>query len=415
MKTWITYLTATLFGLASTLLLGQFPTYGNLVQSITSVCIQLGGFILIPIVFITFAAAVASLRKDNLGGKMALSTFLWSLLSTIVLSLLGVFLFLLIPTVFPATSTAGSGTSAVVTYIEAIRKSTAIAFKPINPFYTLASAQNLLLPIVLMAWLFGYFLKPSSEMFRPAYVTMNSLSEIMYKMSASFSLFSFAFVYFASASFFAVLQSEGTIFVSAKFALTLIVISLIALLVILPVIFGLATKFKINPYRILYRSLAVMLAGLFSANIFFASPIALSLARKNNGVQKRVSSTTIPVNVIFSRGGSALIATFSTVSLIYATTNTVPSIGLLITIALMSALISFISSAYLGYEVFFITYLTFKILGIDLHGAEMTMIGLLPLLCGFGTMIDSYIALLGSSVTSCSLNTNSYVLYEDIL
>lgn len=415
MKSWITYLTATLMGLATTLLLGQFSQYCRLVQSITSVLIQLGGFILIPIVFITFASAVASLRKDRLGAKTAGSTFLWSLLSTIILSLAGTLVFKILPVAFPATSTAGADTGAVVNYISAIRKAVSQSLVPANPFYTLASTQSLLLPVVLTAWLLGFFLKPSNEMIRPAYVVMNSFSEVMYKLSTTFSIYGFAFVFFASSAFFSTLQSEGTVFVAGHFLLVLLVLALAVMLGLLPLLFGIFTGFKDNPYRILYRSLAPLLASLFSANIFFASPITLAVSRKSLGIQKRVASSTIPINIIFSKGGSALVSSFSIIGLVYAASGTIPSIQLLLIIAMGCAVVSFISSAYLGYEVFFITYLTLKILGIDLHEAEMTLVGILPLLCGIGTMIDSYLACLGASVTSLWLETGTQVMYEDIL
>lgn len=407
MKTWITYLVATFLGLATTLLLGQFDTYILFIQSFSSFIIQFGGFILFPIVLITFTSGIASLRKDKMGGRLFASTFVWTILSSLLLSFLGIFLFSIFPISFPASSSAGAGTSAVIKYIETSISVVKEAFSPVNPFYTLAASQNLLAPIVFIAFLFGYFLKPSSDVLRPAYVTVNSFSEVMFKLSRAYALYGFALVYIASASFFAVLQDEATIFVAPSFVLALIILSLTAILLILPLFFAITTGFKENPYKIIYRSLAALLAGLFSANIFFATPINFSLSRMNLGVQKRVSSTSISITTIVSRGGSSMIASFTIASLIYATTGNIPSLSLSLFIALCSTFVSFFSSFFLGFEVFFITYFTLKMLSIDLKTAEMSLVGILPLLCGLGTMID---VLIGSFT---SATTNIWILQKE--
>ena len=407
MKTWITYLVATFMGLATTLLLGQFDAYISFIQGFSSLVIQFGGFILFPIVLITVTAGIASLRKDKMGGRLTAATFIWTVLSSLLLSLLGVGLFYIMPISFPASSSAGAGTSAVITYIETSIDLLKEAFAPINPFYSLAATQNFLAPIVFIALLFGYFLKPSSDVLRPAYVTINSFSEVMYKLSRAFTLYGFAFVYVVSASFFATLQDEATVFVAPNFVIILITLSLVAILGLLPLLFGITTGFHENPYKILYRSLAAALAGLFSANIFFATPINFSLSRMNVGVQKRVSSTAISLTTIFARGGSAMVASFTISSLIYATTGAAPTVTLSIFIALTASFVSFFSSFFLGFEVFFITYFTLKLLSIDLQTVEMSLVGLLPLLCGLGTMIDVIIGALTSATA------NIWVLHRE--
>lgn len=407
MKTWITYLVATFMGLATTLLLGQFDTYITFIQSFSSLVIQFGGFILFPIVLITFTSGIASLRKDKMGGRLAGATFVWTVLSSLVLSLFGVALFAIMPISFPASSSAGAATSAVIEYIETSISLVRDTFSPVNPFYSMASTQNFLAPIVFIAFLFGYFLKPSSDVLRPAYVTINSFSEVMYKMSRAFTIYGFALVYIVSASFFAVLQDEATVFVAPRFVFSLVLLALVTIFAILPLIFAITTSFKENPYKILYRSLGSAAAGLFSGNIFFATPISFSLSRMNLGVQKRVSSTSISLTTIFARGGSAMVSSFTIASLIYATTGTLPSFSLSIFIALCSTFVSFFSSLFLGFEVFFITYFTLKLLSIDLHTAEMSLIGILPLLCGIGTMIDVLIGMFTSATA------NIWILHKE--
>ena len=402
-------------GLATTLLLGQFPAYATFIQSASTHLIQFGGFVLFPIVFFTFASGIASLRKDKMGGRVASSTIIWTILPTLILTIIGSLLFIILPTKFPASSSAGAGTSAVLEFIRTTGEYTIASLNPINPFYSLASNQGMIFPICIVSFILGYFLKPDSDIIRPAYVTMNSFSEVMYRISSAFAIYGFAFVYIIVASFFMQLQTDATIFVAPRFMFTLLLLSTIALLGILPLFYGFLTHFKSNPYRILYRTLGAQLAALFSGSVLFSSPMLYSLTRNNLGIQKRISSTTIPITSMFAKGGSAMIAVFTIFSLIYSATGSLPEVKIIVFIVLCSFFVSLISSAFLGFGVFFITYLTMKIVGIDLANAEMSLVGILPLLCGLGTLLDSYISTLCTASTSFWLETEIEVPYEDIL
>lgn len=415
MKTWIIYLVATLMGLATTLLLGQFPAYGTFIQSLSSLLIQFGGFVLFPIVFFTFASGVASIRKDKMGGRVAISTIIWTILPTLILTSIAALLFSILPVAFPASSSAGSTTNAVINFINTSINYAKTSLIPVNPFYTLAATQDMIFPVVVISFILGYFLKPSSDIIRPAYVTMNSFSEVMYRISNAFAIYGFVLIYFISAEFFMALQSDATIFVAPKFLIILLLLFNVTFLGIIPLFFGVITTFKSNPYKVLYRTLGAHISALFSGSILFSTPILYSLTRKNLGVQKRISSTTITITSMFARGGSAMISVFTILSLIYATTGALPQISIIIFIILCSFFVSLISSVFLGFGVFFITYFTMKLVGIDLANTEMSIVGLLPLLSGLGTLLDSYICALCSVSTGFELETQVEVPYQDIL
>jgi hypothetical protein len=118
---------------------------------------------------------------------------------------------------------------------------------------------------------------------------------------------------------------------------------------------------------------------------------------------------------MFAKGGSAMISVFTILSLIYSATGGLPEVSIIIFIILCSFFVSLISSVFLGFGVFFITYVTMKIVGIDLANAEMSLVGILPLLSGLGAILDSYISTLCTASTSFWLETEVDVPYEDIL
>ncbi|NCC63120.1 MAG: dicarboxylate/amino acid:cation symporter [Spirochaetia bacterium] len=415
MKTWISYLAATALGLAATLLFGESGVFQQLMYTITAVLVQVGGFVLIPLVFFGFSSGIASLRKDDAGWVFSRTTVFWSIISTLLLALFGAMVFRFFPTYFPASSSAGSNATNLLALAPQSLSSLFESLLPINPFYTLANAESFLLPIIIVSLIFGYFLKPNADVIRPAYVTMNSLSETMFRLGRSYSSVGQFFVFFAAAYWFSNLQREGTIFVAHRFLVMLLVGTCSVVLILLPLLFGLVTRFRVNPYRILYRMLGPATAALFSGSIFFSSPMTISLSRHNLGCQKRVSATAIPLYTLIGRGGSAMIATLSVLSLIFASTAAMPSDKVILFVALSSALFAYASPLYLGYEVFFISIIALQFLDINLYGAQMTMIALMPLLNGLGTLIDSYIAAFGSAYTCQRMGVRVETAYQDCI
>ncbi|MGE4583055.1 MAG: cation:dicarboxylase symporter family transporter [Sphaerochaeta sp.] len=415
MKTWISYLAAIALGLAATLLFGESGVFQQVMYTLTALLVQLGGFVLIPLVFFGFSSGIASLRKDSKGGVFTRTTILWSILTTVLLSFCAALVFKFFPSYFPASSSAGTDASKLATLAPQSLSTLFESMLPINPFYTLANAESFLLPVMVVALVFGYFLKPNVEVIRPAYVTMNSLSETMFRLAKSFSTMGHFFVFIASSYWLSHVQQEGTIFVAGRFLLMLLASTFLVLFIMLPLLFALLTRFKSNPYKILYRMIASASAGLFTGSIFFSSPITISLSRHNLGCQKRVSATAIPLYTLIGRGGSAMIATLSILSLLYASTATLPSDKVILFSALASALFAYASPLYLGYEVFFITIIALQFLKIDLYGAQMTLVAMMPILNGLGILVDSYVAAFGSAYTCQRMGVLLESAYRDTL
>jgi Na+/H+-dicarboxylate symporter len=323
--------------------------------------------------------------------------------------------FRFLPIAFPASSSAGSDASGL-SMVGLQSFSTFLGHLTIvNPFYTLVKAESFLLPIIIIALFFGWFLKPNIEIIRPAYVVMNSFSETFFRLAKAWAQWGAIFLFFISSYWITTIAQEGTIFVILDYLMILGIVVAGALFVVLPLLLGIFSLFRVNPYRILYRMLGPALAGLFTGSIFYTTPSTMRLTRQGLSVQKRVSGTAVPLYTIIGRGGSALISTLSTLTLIYAATGSVPEDMVLLTIALVSALFSVVSPLYLGFEVFFITTLTLNYLKIDLYGAQMSMIALMPILNGLGVLIDTYVASFGAAYTCSRMGVLVKTPYRDIV
>ena len=402
-------------GLAAALLMSPISSAYGIFSSVSSFLISFGMFLTIPIVLITFSAGTASLMKDRKGKKTAGISILWSIVSTLILVIAACIIFISKEESFPVTSTAGSAPGTLSSHVSYMLTSSSSALYPGNPFLTIAASIRFVLPVVIIAWIFGLALKPSSDIIRPAYTTMNSFAEVMYRISRTYTVYGFFLVFFSSGSLFMNIYEEKTLFAAPGYAAMLAISVLIALFAVLPLIYGVFTGFRKNPYKVLLRSIAPALLAFSSSNTVCNIPLAESVARQNLGVQKRICSVTSPLFSIIGKGGSAFISVLVLLSLYQSTANEAPGTAVIIMTALIAALVSFISSFSMGTETALITVLTLSILGINLYGAENAIIAFLPLLGGLGSLIDSIISSYGSSIVASSIGTDIEIPYRDTI
>ncbi len=415
MKTWITYIAALLMGLATALLFGDLTETAGILSAVSSYLISLGIFISVPLVAITLSSGTASLMKDRKGLRTALVSVLWSIVTTFLLALCGAAAFAASPQPFPVTSSAGSAPGALLSHASYMLSSASSALYPITPYWSFATATRFLLPVAVISWVLGISLKPSADTIRPAYTVMNSFSEVMYRIARTYAVYGFILVYAASASFFTGMYQEKTIFAVPDYAAMLAASTLAVVLIVLPLIYAVFTGFRKNPYRVIIRSLGAMAMGFFTSSIVASIPVNESIARQNLGVQKRIASTSIPLFSIIAHGGSAFISSITILTLFQATAEELPGAGAMLAAAAAAALVSFISSAASGTEVAVIAVLSLNILSMNLYGAENAVIAFLPLLGGIGTMLDSLIAAMGSSVAAHAVGTDTEIPYRDTI
>ena len=188
MKTWITYLTAVFLGLATALLLGDAGWLISVLGSLYDLAISTGTLLAVLMIIICLPSAVASLRKDRLGGKTVSSSLLWAVATAFLLPLFASLIAGAFPVMFPVSSTAGSGTISQNYVSTVFANAYQITFSG-DLSYIISAAQSFLLPLIIAAFITGLALKPNADVIKPAYICLNSMSEVMYRISRGISYF----------------------------------------------------------------------------------------------------------------------------------------------------------------------------------------------------------------------------------
>ena len=404
METWLTYLAAFLMAGATAYTFSSSTPLLKMMSAATSFLTGVAALLFLVVSFVTIASGTASLRKNRLGGRTVRITIFWAVVTTLILSMLGVILANGIPQIFPVSSSAGGNyTEVLSSFTSSIRALDAGSI--IGKFF---------LPLVFAAFILGAALTPSSDVIRPAYTVMNSFSEAIYRIQRTAAYFGAFYVYVAGTAFFLNIWQEKTAFVSPKPFVALALSVLLVIMVVLPLLYAIFTGFRKNPYGVVGRGLAGLLTAFLSSNIYASSLMGESLSRSNMGIQKRISSTATPLSILIARGGTAFVSTLTTVTLLKTLGAEISTFALVI-LALTISGLSLVSSFFPGVEIAVVSVFAIRFLNINVYGAEAAIVALLPILNGFAIMIDVLISFMASAIVGARTKTDAKIPLKDTI
>jgi len=412
MKDWFKYIVATVAGLALVLIFPESGIAKNIIQTGAAVFENLGRYILIPFVFISFTSGIANLRRQKQALKAVTYSLGWGVITSLALTVTAG---LIAWKIFPADFSGVTGTEAIG----------ALELTPFSEFITSIISPNvltsftgnisLLLPVVVFALLLGIALKPDEDFIRPAFAVMNSFSEAFYKLARLLTELLILGVVFISAVWFAETFSSNIISDSLKLVFLIALVTLLAIFLILPLLLLILGKTR-KPYLWLFALIPPAILAWFSGSTITAQVPLLLHTRNNLGVAKRVSSTTIPLLSIMGRSGSAMIGVVTVCSL-YSTINgtSIPFLALLLAI-LLTTLFSLISiTTPPGTEILFIVAMTGSLMGNDFTSTLPIILPMMPILLGASALVDTISAGFGAGTVGRMLQAHSPVKAKDYL
>lgn len=376
----------------------------KMMSAATSFLTGVAALLFLVVSFVTIASGTASLRKNRLGGRTVRITIFWAVVTTVILSILGVILANGIPQIFPVSSSAGGN------YTEVLSSFTS----SIDALDAGSIIGKFFLPLVFAAFILGAALTPSSDVIRPAYTVMNSFSEAVYRIQRTAAYFGAFYVYVAGTAFFLNIWQEKTAFVSPEPFVALALSVLLVIMVVLPLLYAIFTGFRKNPYGVVGRGLAGLLTAFLSSNIYASSLMGESLSRSNMGIQKRISSTATPLSILIARGGTAFVSTLTTVTLLKTLGAEISTFALVI-LALTISGLSLVSSFFPGVEIAVVSVFAIRFLNINVYGAEAAIVALLPILNGFAIMIDVLISFMASAIVGARTKTDAKIPLKDTI
>ncbi len=305
MKIWIKYLAGVVIGLAFALAApSQNATFAEVTAYLSGIAIQFGRYSLYPVLFFGFTVAVYELRESKALFRLGAVTAAFIIITSILAVVIGLVTVLI------------RNPSRIPIFVEGASEIGKIgigeSFRQLFPSSAFEAFVNgaFILPLCVFAGFAGAGCAVDKNASKAAITLFDSLARVSYAVMSFFvdivSIGLIALSVHWTLQYKAMLSSK----VFADFMLLLTFDFLLLATVVYPALLRLVCG-KINPYRVLYASLASVVAGFFSGDSNMTLPVLLRHANESLGVRRRVSSVTMPMFSIFGRPGAALTVTVS--------------------------------------------------------------------------------------------------------
>ena len=305
MKIWIKYLIGVCLGIGIAFAL---PDEGNVASMVIGflhdAAIRFGKYSLFPFLFFTVLLGTYKLKESSRLFRTVITTSISILIISFFVAVVGLLSVLILgsPRV-PIFQEEGALTMSLN-----IREAF-LQMLPPNAFMSF-SESVFILPIFIFAALIGASCTVDKLGSRSLIQLFDSLSRLFYSLMAFFvDMFSIALIAVATywtLGFKSILLNR--IFI--RFALLLFIDFLVIVFLLYPLILKICCR-KINPYRIIYASIAPLLAAFFSSDANVTLNVLFRHSNESLGVRRRITSFVLPLFSTFGRAGSALVITVS--------------------------------------------------------------------------------------------------------
>lgn len=256
---------------------------------------------------------------------------------------------------------------------------------------------------IIVSYIIGYFCKPDITVIHPVYTVSNSLTEVGYRFGNAVMKLMNVLIVFVAGYWFQYVITSPYLKDATYFILALVAIILFFVIILLPCLFVVFSKR--NPFPIMFSSIVVGLNSLFSCNVVFTSIMSEVIARQEDNIPRKYVSSVYPIFLVLSRVGMASIAYMLTLLIVK---NSSLSLTLLqyILLPLICLGLSVICGCSFGSELILIlagaiAYLVNSVgYSVISYSTIVTLLALMPILCGLGSFLDSAIMYYGACAMS---------------
>lgn len=396
MKVWVKYLIGLALGLIVALVLPvESAVMSNILSFLTELVIHVGRYVVVPLVFCTTVVSFNKLRSSKLILKTTLWTFSIIIISTLLLTVIGLLSILIVK--LPRIPITVDTSSDV---FDLGIKGMILSLFPYSAFEAIRDGSFLLVSF-LFAALIGWESASNVEstVFKPVFALADSLSKLFYNIAVFFTE--------AMSVLSIVIMCSWTVnfkgFFTNGIYTPMIIMFLVDLVLVVGVIYPLIIRYLCHdphPYRVLFASIAPALLSFISGDSNLVLPLSIRHGKESLGIRRRCGGYTFPLFSIFARGGSALVTTIGFI-LIWRSYS---SLSIPLTDVLWIFTVSFGLSFVLGGIPSGGAFILLSILCAKYaRGFETSFLLLKPaalIICSFATLFDTFTAMFGSYIVA---------------
>ena len=346
---------------------------------------------------LTVSGSVAALRRTSSFAKTLFKTFRWGIVS--------MFFSLIIAFVFAKYIVPAFGFQISALSSESINEgvNTAVSMFPESPFIQgaeggfFSNVYFLMLCIIGVSYIIGFFMKPDVEVVRPAYVFFNSVTEVGFRYGNFLTGLFNVIIFFSCTHYIQLLLKTGIASETMAVLLTTAIVALVLLVVVYPLIYLISIKFcRKNPALTMLSAFTVGLTAMFSGSVLFAMPPFELIARRENDIPKKHVSAASPLFLTFIRVGVAVVS-YMLVIVIMSSSSADVSFWKLFVLPVLIMLLSLPSGYMAGFEIVFVSSVALRFLGIGAENYFYMLMAFVPIFGALASFIDTVSSFYGVS------------------
>lgn len=274
----------------------------GLLDILTEISMNLGRYLLLPILFSSMPIAVHELMEDKKLLQTGGRAITYAIVAMFALTLLGIGGGLLFsPGRIPLSTDASFAVAPIPTLREI-----SLAMIPANPLQTLLSF-DFILPLALLGTMIGLALSFDRSATKPALNLFDSISRIAWQINSFIVEILPLPLIFISAARTISIASTPRLGIYGRMLAVVGLELFIVVLIILPLTIYLVNGRK-NPFKLLYGIFAPAMAAALTGHTAIPGGILLKHLKESLGVRRRSSTISLPLAMVFGRAGSAMVS-----------------------------------------------------------------------------------------------------------
>jgi dicarboxylate/amino acid:cation (Na+ or H+) symporter, DAACS family len=303
MKLWMKILIGLFLGVLAGLILGERAIY---LKPIGNVFLNLINMIIVPLILGSMTVGITSIHDPKKLGRIGIKTLMLYLLTTLAAIFIGLTFAELFDVGYGLNLQIGSKVAASTS--PASLTSIFLAIIPKNPFASMTEGN--ILQIIVFSVFLGISINFAGEKGKPLMRFMESLADVMYRMTA-------IIMEFAPIGVFAIMAwVTGTFGVALliplfKFLFIYYAACFVHIIIVFCGLLKGVSKVHPGPF---FRGMGDAIVMAFSTGSSSATlPVSMHCTQENLGVSKRITNFVLPLGVTLNMNGTALFQAMSAI------------------------------------------------------------------------------------------------------
>jgi len=408
MKTPYQYLLGISIGIGAGLLLKPSDSLVEILQTIVDVCLRIGRYMVLPLIFFSFPVAVTKLRRTRKLGQVFQYSAYYTIVTSLLLTLLGTLLAWMLD--FGRLSVI-PGTAPDINFYDLKRVLHEIFSQ--NSFRVLIGNPSFLLPLIVPAFFLGWYMYYDKVIAEPTFNLFDSVNRLLYKINRRLMILLPIMMSFFTAT--ALMESKRIMDLTnfLPFLATVFAICVLLIVVIYPLVMRVILG-RGYSWRVMAGLTGALLGCFISGSpLFNYGNLTLHL-KENLNIPRHNAALITPLYMMFARAGTAMLSAICMMTVIRSYSSLEITYFQIAWIVMFSFLISFALPANPNSGIVAALALLCSLYGRGLDDGWLILAPIFPLLTMLSSVLDSatgaiMLVLINRRCEKGGLNANSMI------